>query len=156
MNKVVHEHEQENYLWVNFEVKSVNHKWMHQWIKFVYPVKFSWRVRFHFSQHSTMTGLNWSTDESGDFFALKTKASWYAESIAYDMNPLNWFRDNEKDYVALAVYAKRIFSIPACSTSCERVFSRMKDLLSGKRAGKKDATLRAETCLGSHYRDMRS
>ena len=28
-----------------------------------------------------------STDESGDFFALKTKVSWYSESNAYDTRP---------------------------------------------------------------------
>ena len=54
-----------------------------------------------------------STDECSDSFALKTKGNWYEELNSYDANPLHWFRDNEKDYGALAVYAKRIFSFPA-------------------------------------------
>jgi len=56
---------------------------------------------------------------------------------------------------ALSRVAKQVFSIPVASSGCKRIFSRMKDLLLGKRAGKSYDKLDMDTFIGSYFRSLR-
>ena len=56
------------------------------------------------------------------------------KQIPKDKNPLQWWKENETKFPALAVVAKSYLAAPATSTSSERLFSAAGSIVSKKRA----------------------
>ena len=56
------------------------------------------------------------------------------KSIPKDKNPLQWWKENETKFPALALVAKSYLAAPATSTPSERLFSAAGTIVSKKRA----------------------
>ena len=56
------------------------------------------------------------------------------KQIPKDKNPLQWWKENETKFPALAVVAKSYLAAPATSTPSERLFSAAGSIVSKKRA----------------------
>ncbi|RKK06769.1 hypothetical protein BFJ65_g18323 [Fusarium oxysporum f. sp. cepae] len=66
--------------------------------------------------------------------------------------PLTWWREREKSYPILTQMAFDLFSIPAMSAECERVFSQSKRLITDERNRLGSATIEANECLKNWLR----
>lgn len=72
---------------------------------------------------------------------------YLADDIDEDiLDPLAWWRSNAKQYPVLARMAFDLFSIPAMSSECERVFSQSKRLITEERNRLGAATIEADEC----------
>ncbi len=56
------------------------------------------------------------------------------QSLSVEANPLEWWKDNQKQFPRLAKLAKRYLGIPATSVPSERVFSTAGDIVTAQRA----------------------
>jgi hypothetical protein len=61
-------------------------------------------------------------------------------------DPLSWWREHATIYPILAKMAFDLFSIPAMSSECERVFSQAKKLITDERNRLSPATIEADEC----------
>jgi hypothetical protein len=65
-------------------------------------------------------------------------------------NPLDWWRQRgESRYPTLAKMAYDLFSIPAMSAECERVFSNSRKMITDERYSLKVDIIEADQCLKS-------
>ena len=62
------------------------------------------------------------------------------------LDPLAWWRSNTNHYPVLARMAFDLFSIPAMSSECERVFSQSKQLITEERNRLGAVTIEADEC----------
>lgn len=62
---------------------------------------------------------------------------YLSTKVRNDINPLDWWRDNEKDFPTLSLLAKKFFCIPATSTPSERLFSDVGNCITSKRTNLK-------------------
>ena len=79
-----------------------------------------------------------------------------AERENFRESPLRFWKKYSYKFPGLAKLSKQIFSIPAASTSSERIFSRMKLILQGNRSAKDSESVDQELFIGSYLRGLRS
>lgn len=70
-------------------------------------------------------------------------------------DPITWWRDHESLYSTVAKMAFDLFSVPAMSAECERIFSQAKLVITTQRNSLSEATLEAILCL-KHWRNYRT
>ena len=68
-------------------------------------------------------------------------------------DPLAWWLNHEKSYPILSQMALDLFSIPAMSSGCERVFSQAKKLITDEHSRLSAATIEADECLKNWLRN---
>lgn len=68
-------------------------------------------------------------------------------------NPIAWWRDRQDEYPSLSQMAFDMFSIPAMSAECERIFSLAKLIITTQRHSMNEATLEAIMCLKNWWED---
>ena len=61
-------------------------------------------------------------------------------------DPLTWWLQHESDYPVLSKMAMDLFSIPAMSSECERVFSQAKKLITDERNRLGHSTVQGDEC----------
>jgi hypothetical protein len=61
-------------------------------------------------------------------------------------DPLRWWIDHEADYPILAKMAFDLFSVPAMSSECERIFSQAKKVITDERNRINSDTVAAIEC----------
>ena len=136
------------------------------------------RLRLHYDRSYRDQGINVHhqnfpsppnpTHEPDDFDDFLTPATFYAQTTAVDeydrykslhpikdafRKPLDWWRDHLDEYPTLSRMALDLFSVPAMSSECERIFSLAKLILTTQRQHMNETTLEAILCLKLWWRD---
>jgi hypothetical protein len=120
------------------------------------------------AQHQTLPSPPYPTHEPDDFDNFLTPATFDAQATAVDeydrykslhpikdafRKPLDWWKDHLDEYPTLSRMALDLFSVPAMSSECERVFSLAKLILTTQRQHMNEVTLEAILCLKLWWRD---
>jgi zinc finger BED domain-containing protein 1 (E3 SUMO-protein ligase ZBED1) len=85
-----------------------------------------------------------NNDELARYMALPREAR--------SVNPLEWWRVQEREFPRVALMAKNYLGIPGSSVPCERIFSKAGEQVTKRRNQLSGNSIRAILCLDSWWR----
>ncbi|KAL0250974.1 hypothetical protein GEMRC1_000188 [Eukaryota sp. GEM-RC1] len=92
------------------------------------------------------------TDRDVEFNVQDELRDYFSEGkVNHDLDPVEWWRNNQEKYPKLSCIAKNYLSIQTSSAPSERLFSAANHIISKKRARLSDDTARYLLCLRSWY-----